>query len=460
MTDCEYQNRDAVKRAGRRPRVLVIAEAANPEWVSVPFVGWQHVRALAEVADVHLVTQVRNAPAIARFGLDPGSFTAVDSEAIASSMHRATVLLRGGDGKGWTTGMALSLASYLYFEELVWQMFGEDIRSGRFDLVHRVTPLSPTLPSTIAARSDRAGVPFILGPLNGGVPWPRWFDRERRREREWLSYLRSAYRLVPGHRSMLRHTAALIIGSTATLGQVPLCYRSKCVLIAENAVNLERFSRPHRRAPAQPLRLVFAGRLVAYKGADMLIEAAAPLVQAGRVTVSLIGDGPERTDLERLIRRCGVEGGVTLLGWLGQDQMIRELSNADLFVFPSIREFGGAVVLEAMALGVPPVVVDYGGPSDLVSSSTGFKVPIGPRDAIIAGFRAVIQRVASDPATLAEVARAGRARVERFFTWEAKARQVRCVYDWVLAGAQPPPPEFGAFERSPIPAAAYGGAPA
>ncbi len=423
-------------------KALIIAEAANPEWVSVPLVGWSLASALRDTADVHIVTQIRNREAFLRAGLLEGrDFTTVDSERVARPLWKIGNLVRGGAGVGWTTTTAVQTFSYYYFEHLVWQMFGERIKGGQWDVVHRVTPLSPTTPSLLAEKCMRAGTPFLVGPLNGGVPWPKGFDDARRKEKEWLSYVRGAYRLLPGYRGMLENAAALILGSLDTLSQIPARYRHKCIYLPENGIDPARFSLQATEYRQGPLRACFVGRLVHYKGPDMLLEAAAPLIRENRLHIDILGDGPLMPRLREIIEQQGLSHGVTLHGWVPhaalQDLMVR----SQVFAFPSIREFGGGVVLEAMALGLVPLIVDYAGPAELVTEGTGFKVPIGQREAIIAAFGSRLADIADNPARLQQIGCAARARVMELYTWPVKARQVEQIYRWVT-GAQPDKPRF------------------
>ncbi|SMY06892.1 glycosyltransferase family 4 protein [Flavimaricola marinus] len=428
-----------------RPRVLVIAEAANPEWVSVPLVGWSLARALTEVADVHLVTQVRNRDAILRAGLTEGrDFTCIDSEAIARPLWHLGKVLRMGDGKGWTTLQAINAVSYPYFERLVWQRFGKDIKSGAYDIVHRVTPLSPTTVSSLAKKCAKAGVPFVLGPLNGGVPWPKQFEAARRQEKEWLSYIRSAYKLLPGRGAMLANTAAILAGSRHTASEFPASCADRVVWLPENAIDPAKFAMRPRTGDG-PLRACFIGRLVPYKGPDMLIEAARPLLQSGAMTLDILGDGPMMPALRSMAE--GVPG-LTLHGWVDHAQVQSVAGACDVLSFPSVREFGGGVVLEAMAMGLVPLIVDYAGPGELVAADTGVTVPLGDRDAIIAGFRAALSRLARDPASVSRMGHAAHARVMERFTWSAKAAQVAQVYDWVL-GRAAQRPDFSAIVSAP-----------
>jgi len=425
-----------------RPRVLIIAEAANPEWVSVPLVGWSLAQALRGVADVHLVTQVRNRDAILRAGLVEGTdFTAIDSEALARPLWAIGRMLRGGDGKGWTTVQVVNALSYPYFERLVWRRFGDDIRAKRFDIVHRVTPLSPTLGSPLAAKCAQAGVPFVLGPLNGGVPWPADFAGARRAEREWLSWVRGAYKLLPGRGRTLQNAAAILAGSRHTASEIPPEYRDKVIWLPENAIDPDRFS-AQADPPDGTLRACFIGRLVPYKGADMLIEAAAPMLRDGRMTLDIIGDGPMMEELQA--QAAGL--GVVFHGWLAHEQVQTVAVRNAILAFPSVREFGGGVVLEAMALGLAPVVVDYAGPGELVTEGVGFKVPLGDRGQIVAGLRAMLAGLAANPGAVSTAGGSARARVRTHFTWAAKARQVSYVYDWVLGRRDAAPVFFSATQ--------------
>jgi glycosyltransferase involved in cell wall biosynthesis len=133
-----------------------------------------------------------------------------------------------------------------------------------------------------------------------------------------------------------------------------------------------------------------------------------------------------------------------LQDWVPHQKLQPRLAKFHVFGFPSIREFGGGVVLEAMAMGIVPIIVDYGGPGELVTPQTGFAMPMGSRETLIQELRRILARLVADRTSLGPMAARGRERVARvatWFTWEAKARQVAKVYDWVLGrGAKP---EFG-----------------
>jgi glycosyltransferase involved in cell wall biosynthesis len=411
---------DRMKDRTNKPRVLLVAEAANPEWASVPLIGWSLSRALAQVADVHLITHVRNRDAIARRGLIEGrDFTAIDNEYLAARIYKLSESLRGGQGKGWTTVTGFSSLSYYSFEIELWRQFRARLSAGEFDLVHRITPLSPTSPSIIAKRLSRLNIPFVIGPLNGGLPWPKAFRTTQYAERDWMSHVRWLFKSMPGYRSTRRYSSRIIAGSKFTHEEMPGWCRSKCVYIPENGVDLTRFDHVRNHSATVPLKGAFVGRLVPYKGADILLESAERFLKAGQLQLHFVGDGPQREALNAMVERMGVGSAVTFHGWVPHGEVQKTLSICDFLALPSIREFGGGVVVEAMAMGIAPIVANYGGPAELVDDSRGILISFHDRMSLVQGLTLAISKVVHSPDVLDELGAAARLEVIKHLTWQA-----------------------------------------
>ena len=118
-----------------------------------------------------------------------------------------------------------------------------------------------------------------------------------------------------------------------------------------------------------PIRCAFVGRLVPYKGPDMLIEAAEPFLRDGTMVLDILGDGPLMPTLTDMVAQRGLSRAVTLHGWIDHKDVQSLLSKSQLLTFPSVREFGGGVVLEAMAAGTPVAAFDATGPRDVIPGS-------------------------------------------------------------------------------------------
>ena len=124
------------------------------------------------------------------------------------------------------------------------------------------------------------------------------------------------------------------------------------------------------------------GRLVPYQGADIVIESIGKLDSAikSKIRLTIVGDGSERNNLENKVKELNLGEIVSFAGWVNQQETVDYYRKADIFCFPSIREFGGAVVIEAMACGLPCIVANNGGIGEYVTEETGFKIEPSSRE--------------------------------------------------------------------------------
>jgi len=104
------------------------------------------------------------------------------------------------------------------------------------------------------------------------------------------------------------------------------------------------------------------------------------------------------------------------------------LGNADGLVLPSLLECGGAVVLEAMALGKPVIATAWGGPLDYLDDSCGVLVPPSGVDELIDGLAAAMVRLASSVDDRMLMGRNGQAKVKKLFDWDVKVDRMIDIY--------------------------------
>jgi len=276
-------------------------------------------------------------------------------------------------------------------------------------------------------------VPMVIGPLNGGLPWPKQFPSLHQNEREWLSPIRRIYQRFPWYRSSYRRLAGVISGSRHTATEIPDCFSGERFYLPENGIDPQRFQIAKSwTAPNSDFQFVTVGRLVPYKGFDMILQAMSESPVLKTCKLQIIGDGPERTKLEGIAQRLKLSDHVTFSGWLPQSSLATQLRNCQAFVFPSLREFGGGVVLEAMASGLPSIVINYGGPAELIDEHTGILLEMAPREQIVEQLIPAMETLAMNEQLSRTLAENAIRKVHLCFTWGRKAEQLRAIYESIL----------------------------
>jgi glycosyltransferase involved in cell wall biosynthesis len=324
------------------------------------------------------------------------------------------------------------------------------VRELGIDVVHQPISVSPVIPSPLT----RLGVPVVMGPLNGGMELPPAF---RDRESSLGTLIRAAR---PAAATVLNQAIrgrlladVVLVANDRTRSLLPRSVRKRAIKMSDIGVLLGDWpvpdgprAGPDVTAASAVTRFLFAGRLVGWKGADLLLEAFALVRNKVPARLEIVGDGPEQARLASQARQLGCAADVCMTGWLDPQDCARRMRSCDVYVSSSLQESGGVAVLEAMACARPVIATAWGGHLSTVDETVGMLVGVSSRPALVRGLADAMIRLADDPGLRSRLGAAGRRRVQARYDWDVLVRDTMRVYDDACARAGRP--------------ARYGGPPA
>lgn len=223
-------------------------------------------------------------------------------------------------------------------------------------------------------------------------------------------------RPIMGYLRKFHNRTQLTTVPTEYMRQVLTTAGFKNVRVLSRGVNAGLFS-PKKRSSGMRTQwgvtddqfiVIYVGRLAAEKNLEVLVGAYARLRQIDdRVRLVMVGEGPERAELEK----CHPE--MIFSGFRRGEELAEHYASADLFVFPSLTETFGNVTLEAMASGLPVVAFDYAAAAQYVTNKNGYLAPIDNADAFVKGCELLHDCYNNDPTRYAWMRSDARRRAAR-----------------------------------------------
>ncbi len=409
----------------RKLRVLISAYACEPGKGSEPGVGWNWVRMISEIVDeVWVITRANNRPVIEK----------VLAQEPMPNVHWVYFDLPRW-ASFWKKGQRGVHLYYYLWQIGIYFLAKRLYREIGFDLVHHVTFVNYWMPSFLALLP----VPFVWGPVGGGDSAPKAFYRTFSLRGRIYEYLRSLARWLGEHdpfvRMMARKAAFALATTTETAARLRWLGAQKVEVFSQVALSEEEISSlaaipPHK---GNPFRLLSLGRLLHLKGFHLGLQAFARFVREfPRSEYWVIGDGPERKNLEALAQKLGIKDKVRFWGKLSRNEVLQKLAEVDVLVHPSLHDSGGFVCAEAMAAGRPVICLDLGGPALQVTEETGFKIPARSPKQVVEDMTKAMLRLAFDLNLKRNMGLEARERVKKEFSGEIRREQIQEIYREVI----------------------------
>ena len=225
----------------------------------------------------------------------------------------------------------------------------------------------------------------------------------------------------------LRNAGVIFARTADTKNLLSPPLRAKTYVQMELGVTQAQIGAP-RPIRKMPRKLLYAGRLLYWKGVHIAIEAMSRLVaHMPDAHLTIVGNGPEETRLKSEIAQRNLDANITLVSWMPQEQFLRLYDTHDVFVFPSLHDSAGWVVLESLCKGLPVACLNLGGPKEIVTPASGIIVDTTGLDTsgVAAKLAEELRALLADPEQLAALSAGAIARAGDFLLRDQVSASMR-----------------------------------
>jgi glycosyltransferase involved in cell wall biosynthesis len=416
----------------KRLRVLVSAYACNPTssfqlHPGEDITGWRLVGQIRRFHEVWVITHTYNRPGVEK----------AQAEGAYPDVHFHFLDLPRPLGALYKIDFGQRIY-YYFWQFAAWRLARRLHREHRFDLAHHLTFGNDWIGSFIGAFLP---VPYIHGPVGGGQRTPKPLLKEYTAYGRFAERARQTAQWGGRHdyirRRCLRKAKAILVCNKETRAKIPEKDRGKVFYFPVNGMSQEDLARMPVSAPSDgPFEVLTSGRMHRLKGFALAVKAFA--LFAARhpdARFRIIGMGEQEPRLRALVAELGVQDKVTFVPWMARPDLLQAMSTADVFIFPSFRDGGGAVVVEAMAAGKPVVVLDSGGPGSHIEEAWGVKIAPGEPGVVVERFAEALIRLYEDSEYRRALGRAARRRVEEFYIYEREGERLQDIYRFALGSS-------------------------
>ena len=323
----------------------------------------------------------------------------------------------------WRSIVFRNLLDYWFSRKAI--ELAESLAGGRRAIIHQTEPNSPVSPRAFSKRHVN-----VLGPINGNIYYPAIFRSHEsltaRMRRILHMPIQALNRIV--FRGMPRADLILSAGGERTERSLYKrgCRPGQIKSTLDCGISKNLLARPRIRHEGRNMRFVHFGRLVFHKGTSLIIKSLPKTRHP--IRIDIIGRGPELEHCKQLAKDLGVSQRVTFLDWYeSHAALLDALGRYRGVVLPSIEDANGIVVQESMALGLPPICLDWGGPQLLVRNNvSGYLVEPKSEDYVTSQLARSMDSIAEDGALAESMSKAAR-ETARGWVWEDVMR------DWLDA---------------------------